>query len=384
MEHAGMKICHIITGLGTGGAQAALHRLVQTLRPPEFQHVVIALGSEGSMSAIVAESAELHHLGMHPGRLLPHEVLRLRRMLRLGHYDVIQSWMYHANLMAAMAGWGGAVRVVWNIRHSVHALALEKRATRWVIGAGARLSRRPARIIFNAAASRAQHVALGYDEARSVVIPNGFDTAAFAPRPAERARVRAELDIAPDALAVGLVARVHPMKDHGNFLRAAKRLTETFPRSVFVMVGEGADVQNRELCALIDGLGLRECVRLCGRRADVAAIDNALDIGASSSAWGEAFPNATAEAMACGVPCVVTAVGDAPAIVDDTGVVVPPRDAAALGDAWARLAALGAEGRRALGLRARRRVIEHYAIDAGARRYADLYGQVTRMSCAAR
>jgi glycosyltransferase involved in cell wall biosynthesis len=379
-----MKICHVITGLGTGGAQAALHRLVQTLRAPDFEHVVIALGAEGSMSASIAESAELHHLGMRAGRLLPHDVWRLRRMLRENRCDVVQSWMYHANLMAAMAGWGDGVPVVWNIRHSLHALAHEKRSTRWVIRAGARLSRRPARIIFNAAVSRAQHVAFGYDGERAVVIPNGFDTRAFAPQPAERARVRAELGIAPDALAIGLVARVHPMKDHANFLRAAKKLSASHPRAVFVLVGEGADAGNPELAALIDGLDLRERVRLCGRRADVAAIDNALDIAASASAWGEAFPNATAEAMACGVPCVVTDVGDAPAIVDDTGVVVPPRDAAALAAAWARLAELDTEARRALGLRARRRVVDQYALDAGARRYADLYRTVTRIPCADR
>ena len=367
-----MKICHVITGLGTGGAQAALYRLVQTLHPPEFEHVVITLGAEDSMSAMFADAAELHHLAMHRGRLLPHEVLRLRRMLRAGHYDVIQSWMYHANLMAAMAGWGEATPVVWNIRHSLHALSYEKRATRWVIRAGARLSRRPVRIIFNAAVSRAQHVAFGYDDARSVVIPNGFDTAEFAPRTAERARVRAELDIPADVLAVGLVARVHPMKDHATFLQAAKRFGEMHPHSVFVLVGEGADAANRELGALIDRLDLRDRVRLCGRRSDIAAIDNALDIAASSSAWGEAFPNATAEAMACGVPCVVTDVGDAPAIVDDTGEVVPPRDPVAL----------GAGARRALGQRARARVIQHYAIDAGARQYANLYQAIAGSSCA--
>lgn len=379
-----MKICHVITGLGTGGAQAALYRLVQTLHAPEFEHVVIALGAEGSMSTMFAKSTELHHLGMHPGRLLPHEVLRLRRLLRSSRYDVIQSWMYHANLMAAMAGWGDAAPVVWNIRHSLHALSHEKRATRWVIRAGARLSRRPARIIFNAGVSRAQHVAFGYDDARSVVIPNGFDTTVFAPCPAKRARVRAELDIPADALAVGLVARVHPMKDHPTFLHAAKRFGEAHPRAVFVLVGEGADGANRELGALIDRLGLRDRVRLCGRRSDIAAIDNALDIAASSSAWGEAFPNATAEAMACGVPCVVTDVGDAPAIVDDTGAVVPASDPVALGDAWAKLAALGAGARRALGQRARARVIQHYAIDAGARRYADLYLAIARPPCATR
>ncbi|MGH8125318.1 MAG: glycosyltransferase, partial [Rhodanobacteraceae bacterium] len=229
MEPTHMKICHVITDLNTGGAQTALYRLVQTLGPPAYRHVVVALGAPGTMSAQLARAAELHHLGMHPGRLLPHEVLRLRRLLRTSDCDVVQSWMYHANLMSAMAGWNGTAPVVWNIRHSLHALANEKRSTRWVIRAGARLSRRPARIIFNAAVSRMQHVAFGYDDARSVVIPNGFDTDAFAPSASERKRLRAELDIAPDVLAIGLVARVHPMKDHANFLKAAKHLTVTCP-----------------------------------------------------------------------------------------------------------------------------------------------------------
>lgn len=379
-----MKICHVITDLNTGGAQTALYRLVQTLGPPAYRHVVVALGAPGTMSAQLAEAAELHHLGMHPGRLLPHEVLRLRRLLRASGCDVVQGWMYHANLMSAMAGWSGATPVVWNIRHSLHALEHEKRTTRWVIRAGARLSRRPVRIIFNATISRTQHVAFGYDEARSVVIPNGFDTDAFAPSAGERARLRTELDIAPDALAIGLVARVHPMKDHANFLQAAKHLAATCPRCVFVMAGEGADAANRELRARIDASGLRDRVRLCGRRADIASLDNALDIACSASAWGEAFPNAIAEAMACGVPCVATDVGDASEIVGDTGVVVPPRDAVALSAAWAKLAALGEEGRSGLGRRARRRVVERYGIGPGARRYAELYRTVARTPCADR
>jgi glycosyltransferase involved in cell wall biosynthesis len=376
-----MKICHVITGLETGGAQTALYRLLQILRPPAFEHVVVALAAKGTMSARMADRAELHHLDMRPGRLLPHEIVRLRRVLRDSRSDVVQGWMYHANLMASMAGWRGSAPIVWNIRHSLHDVREEKRPTRWVIRAGARLSRGPARIIFNAAVSRAQHVAFGYDGDRSVVIPNGFDTRTFAPRPEERARLRDELRIAPDAFAVGLVARVHPMKDHANFLHAAKHLAASCPRAVFVLVGEGADAKNRALGALIDELDLRDRVRLCGRRTDIAAINNALDVAASASAWGEAFPNVVAEAMACGVPCVVTNVGDAPAIVADTGMVVPPRDAEALGAAWANLAALGEEGRRALGRRARRRIVEHYAIDSGARRYADLYRAVTDTPC---
>ncbi len=192
------------------------------------------------------------------------------------------------------------------------------------------------------------------------------------------------MSIAQDALAIGLVARVHPVKDHANFLRAAAQFAAEHTNAVFVLVGDGADQSNPELAGLIDELQLRDKVRLCGRRTDIAAVDNALDI-ASSSSWGEAFPNAIAEAMACGTPCVATDVGDVRDIIGETGVVVPPRDPIALSEGWARLAALGAEGRRELGQRARQRIIDRYSLAANAQAYAELWRSLAARSeaCAA-
>ena len=180
-----------------------------------------------------------------------------------------------------------------------------------------------------------------------------------------------------DALLIGLVARVHPIKDHANFLRAAALFAVTCPQALFVLVGDGADTSNSALGCLIDELQLRERVRLCGRRTDIAAINAALDI-ATSSSWSEAFPNAIGEAMACGVPCVATDVGDVREMIGDTGVVVPPRDAPALAAGWSQLAALDAPARRALGQRARQRVIERYSLKSVSDQYADLYMSLKR------
>jgi len=239
--------------------------------------------------------------------------------------------------------------------------------------------------VYNSAVSRAQHAKFGFHDARGVVIPNGFDTSVFARDPDARSQARGELGIAEEALAIGLVARVHPMKDHANFLRSAARFAAEHAKAVFVLVGDGADQSNPELTGLIDELQLRDKVRLCGRRTDIAAVDNALDIASSSSSWGEAFPNAIAEAMACGTPCVATDVGDVRDIVGEAGVVVPPRDPVALSEGWARLATLGAGGRREMGQRARQRIIDRYSLAANARAYAGLWRSLAARSeaCAA-
>ena len=374
-----LRIVHVITGLNTGGAEMALCRLLESLRPLEFQNSVVVLGPESALSGKVAALAELHHLGMRAGRMTPADLLNLRRVLRRARPDVMQGWMYHANFAATLAAVGLGVPLAWGIRHSLYSLEREKPRTRWVIRASAALSRWPARIVYNSAVSRRQHAEFGFRDSRGCVIPNGFATSAFAPDAAARSRIRAELGIAQDALAIGLVARVHPMKDHAHFLRAAARYRVDNPNVVLVLVGDGTDKGNTQLVELIDEFQLRDNVRLCGRRTDIAAVNNGLDIASSSSSWGEAFPNAIAEAMACGTPCVATGVGDLRDIIDETGIVVPPRDPIALSAGWTKLAALGMEGRRALGTRARQRIIDRFSLAMNAQKYAAIYRGIAHM-----
>ncbi len=369
---AAMRILHIITSLNTGGAETALCRLLEILRPPAFEHVVVALGQQGTLSARVQAVADIHHLGMNAARPRPADFWQLRRIVRSSAPDVVHGWMYHANIAATFGAIGFGIPVLWGIRHSLHDLASEKRSTRLVIKGGVPLSLYPRHILYNSIESARQHEHLGYVASRTRIIANGFDVEAFRPDVAGRLRVRSELELPPDALLIGLVARVHPMKDHANFLRAAAMLTQVCARAYFVLVGDGADACNPELTGLIGELGLQGRVLLCGRRTDIAAIDVALDIACLSSS-SEAFPNAIGEAMACGVPCVATDVGDVAQIIGDTGVVVPARDARALADGLGKLAVLDEAARRVLGLHARQRIVEHYSLASVAAQYADTY-----------
>ncbi|HEX7370763.1 MAG TPA: glycosyltransferase [Rhodanobacteraceae bacterium] len=370
-----LKICHVITGLGAGGAEMALCRLLESLHAPNYEHSVIALGGEAALSARAARSAVVHHLHMRASRAGPGDILRLRRALRHEHADLVHAWMYHAHLLTTLAVWGESAPHLWSIHHSLTDTGTDKPMTRVVMRLNALFSSRPQRILYASHLSARQHEAYGFCKARTAVIPNGYDTDEFAPDPVQRARTRVALALPVDAVVVGMVARVHPTKDHANFLRAARLFLDGHPNACFVLVGDGATESNAELSRLIGAAGIGAHLRLLGRREDIPALNAAFDI-ATLSSRGEAFPNAIAEAMACGVPCVATNVGDVPEIVGDTGEVVPPRDAPALAHGWAKLAALDDAGRRALGLRARQHIIRHYSNGLRAHRYADLYSSL--------
>lgn len=373
-----VRVLHVITGLDTGGAETVLCRLLETLRAPAFEHTVVSLSGEGDLGARVREAgATLTCLDMRPGHPSPWALWRLHRMLRAARPDVIHAWMYHANVAATLAAFGVGIPLLWGIRHSLYRLQREKVGSRIVIRASRVLSGRPARIVYNSSTSEAQHEAFGFKSARSLVIPNGFDVEQFRADSDVRARVRTELSIAAGDLAIGLVARWHAIKDHGNFLRAAALLARLRPEPIFVLVGNGLDVNNADLMAMIKSLDLANRVRLCGRRSDMPAINAALDI-ASSSSWGEAFSNVIGEAMACEVPCVATDVGDAREIIGDTGIVVPPRDPVALCRGWEELARLRESERRAWGKRARERILERYSLASMAAQYAEVYVDVAR------
>jgi glycosyltransferase involved in cell wall biosynthesis len=173
-----------------------------------------------------------------------------------------------------------------------------------------------------------------------------------------------------------MVARYNPQKDHVNFIRAARIYHQTSPQTHFILCGEGLTWENIPITAEIDAAELRSHFHLLGRRDDMPSVFSALNLHVLSSAYGEAFPNVLGEAMACGVPCVATDVGDSSFLIGDTGMVVPPKDPQALADAWDRLLHLSAEERLSLGERARQRVQQLFSIVQIAHRYEDLYDQI--------
>lgn len=367
------RVIFMITGLATGGAEMMLLKLCSRLDRHRFAPSVISLSDKGLVGpSIEALGIPVYTLGMRPSRPSLTGWLRWRKLISTLRPDLVQGWMYHGNLAASLAA--GSSPVVWGIRQSLYGLDKERVLTRWVIRLGAVMSRRyPRAIVYNSRTSAQQHEAFGFDTSRSCTIPNGFDTEVFHPDEYARISVRQELGLSDNIVLIGLIGRYHPMKDHRNFLNAAALLGKEFPDVRFLLAGCGVDADNAALGAMIAESGLGDRVLMLGERKDIPQLNAALDIASSASAWGEGFANVIGEAMSCGVPCVVTDVGDSAWIVGNTGKVVPRRDPVALAAAWKSLILLGRDERQALGILARQRVIENFSLESVVKQYEDLY-----------
>jgi glycosyltransferase involved in cell wall biosynthesis len=371
-----MRVLHVITALGVGGAEHMLLKLLGARALSHCEQHVVAMLPGGAMAAPMRSTGaavrELNFLGGFP---LVGGALGLAQAARRCNPDVVHGWLYHGNLGAALARASLRRRVplVWSIRQSLATLEGENLFARAGIALNRVGSGLPDRLLFNSQASLAHHRDFGFAMARAGYLANGFETGHFVPDARARAHWRAEWGIAADTVVFGLFGRYHPFKDHAGFLQAAARVREARPASRFVLAGTGVDAGNEALMRAVREAGLADHVHLLGERRDVASLLPALDVSVSSSST-EAFSNSVGEAMSCALPCVVTEVGDSASIVGDTGRVVPPRDPAALAAAMVAMHDLGSAGRTALGLRARARIVDEFGMEAVAARYAALYG----------
>ena len=371
-----MKLAIVITGLSGGGAEMMLLKVLERLDRRRFSPHVISLTSRGEIGARIEKlGVPVECLGMRSGHFSPTKFLRLVGRLRKLHPDAVHTWMYHADLLGGLAARLAGIRAVgWAIRHSNFSSSHSKRSTLWVMKACAVLSRRiPRRILCCSQIGNDVHVSAGYDEEKMVVIPNGFDLARFRPDADARVSVRAELGLSEDTPLVGLIARFDPQKDHAGFFEAAARTYRSRPDAHFLLAGTGAAGNNTALRRAIQQAGVVGNTHLLGRREDIPRLMAALDVLVSSSSFGEGFPNVLGEAMACGVPCVVTDVGDSAEIVGETGRVVAPGDMAALAQDIVEVLGLSDKERRALGARARERVQARYRIGSVVRQYEEFY-----------
>jgi len=314
------------------------------------------------------------------GHFVPSQITRLAGWIKATQPDLVQTWMYHANLIGGITTrLACKAPVIWNVQNSDFHPVTTKTTTILTIRACATASWiLPARIISCSHVARTFHERLGHDQHKFVVIPNGVDLDIFHPDPASRNALRNELKLPSTVPLIGMAARYDPQKDHQNFLQAAAILHRIRPDVHFVLCGNDIDPTNITLARMIEANKLRGVVHLLGRRDDMPQVLGAFDIAGLSSAYGEAFPLTLIEAMACGIPCVVTNVGDSAEIVGNTGRIVPPRDPLALAAAWDNLLTLGLEGRAALGIQARKRICELCSINSVVKNYQDLYTSVIK------
>ena len=371
-----MKILHVITALNVGGAETMLAKLVERERAQaNDQPCVVSLMPPGAAGArIRASGIAVHDCGLTGPRTLLPAIARLRALVRRERPDVVMAWMYHAHLAATLATalQGRRIPLVWNVRHSIDDLRQEKPALRTVVRLAALLSRRADMILYNSHAAAHQHERLGFSGRRSLVVPNGFDCDLFRPRPEARTQWVARLGVDPGAIIVGMAARNHPMKDVANLVEAVRQAREAGADIHLLLTGEGMDRPTGRLAALLGHLP-PDRVSLRGHDGALAKLLPGLDLLALPSAWGEAFPNILGEAMACGLPCIATDVGDSGWIVGECGLVVPPRDPVLLAEALLEMVRLGPEGRAKLGHAARERVKRHFSMDSIAGAYAQVY-----------
>ncbi|MEN3294754.1 MAG: hypothetical protein V7642_4007 [Burkholderiales bacterium] len=368
-------ILHVITGLEVGGAEMALYRLILEFRGSQYTHTVIALTSEGGMRPHFVESG-IKLIVLDVRRSPISQILRLYRLVRALRPDIVHTWMYHADFFGGLAARIAGIRnVIWGLR-TTDVDGGCARATALVRRLCASLSRRvPHTIVCVAEAARRSHSLIGYDTARMVVIGNGFDLSVLTSSQFERSQLRAQCGFDADDIVLGTLGRFNLDKDHANFVQAAGQLARRHDRLRFLMVGKDLDRGNTDLMRWIDATGYADRFVLLGERADAAVCLSAMDIFCLSSRT-EAFPNVVGEAMALGLPCVATDVGDVAVLMADTGVLVPKANPDALAQGVAQLLTLGPDYRKQMGERARERIRATYTMACVRQQFEFIYQNV--------
>ena len=374
-----VRLVHIITGLQTGGAEMMLYKLLNEINREKFDCHVISLTSEGVIGPkISALGIPVVAIGMRNGLPDPIGFFKLLRTLKKLKPDIVQTWLYHADLLGGLAAkFAGVQKIVWNIRQSNLDAGLNKWHARLTARCCAILSYwLPNDIICNSQTAIQVHQKVGYKKSLFHLIGNGFDLEKFCidstAKQLAKQSLSKQLNISEKNKLIGLIARFDPQKDHRNFILAASQVLEKLPDTHFILVGSKIDDENKTLMKWIEQGCSKDNFHLLGERDDIPRINAALDVACSAS-LGEGFPNTIGEAMACGVPCVVTDVGDSAYLLGGAGVVVTSANSQELAQAMIELLAKSERHRHKLGKKARQRIEKYFSISTIVAEYEKIY-----------
>ncbi|VAX23745.1 hypothetical protein MNBD_NITROSPINAE02-1788 [hydrothermal vent metagenome] len=262
---------------------------------------------------------------------------RLVRETRKENPEIFHSYLSTQNVIAViLKPFLGDAKIVWGIRSAFMDLSRYDLLFRFSFRLEKYLSPLADLIITNSRSGRKMMIENGYHGENLITIPNGIDTKSFYPGREAGLALRKKWGADKNSKIIGVVGRIDPMKDHATFIQAAAMLVAKMDNVRFIFAGSGATEYVAKMRSLAEEMKLSRHLVWAGDMEDMRAVYNALDINVLSS-YGEGFSNALGEAMACGVPCVVTDVGDLAWIVGDTGIVVAPKNPTMLSSAILRM-----------------------------------------------
>ena len=374
-----MRITHLITGLGMGGAEMVLYKLIKGTQGNGFSHAVIALTENGPVGRRIASlGVPIKVMVLGKNILGFSRLFKLRKILRGLDSDLVQTWLYHADLAGIVFA---KLPVIWNIQNG----KLDPQKSAWTTRLVQRFciprSSKPAAIIYCTNSAKKDHEAIGYRNSCSVVIENGTDTERFHPDAEAKIHFRSEWKIREFVKLVGHVGRYDPQKDYPTMMQAFGKVARKCPNVEFVLCGEGLTKENEALAILIEKNSIAGRVHLLGLRTDVEHILPAFDLFVLTSAYGEGFPNVLGEAMACGVPCVSSDVGDAVRIIGQANQIFSIGDGNACAQAILCVLEKPMEDRNLLAKQSRQQIIDHFSLTKTLQKYQDLYHDVSSSAC---
>lgn len=341
-----------------------IRRLRDRIRP--FVYCLDAVGPLGER--LIGEGVPVEGLGRRPGLDLG-LVRRLRRALLRDRPAVLHAHQYTPFFYTALAvPFTGRPRVLFTEhgRHYPDVVSPRRRTVNRLL-----LSRRADHLtaVCGFSANSLAKVD-GFTRRPVEIVPNGIDVARYAPA-ADRRAAREGVGLHPDRRHVLTIARFHPVKDHATLIAAFARVARDVPDVDLVLAGDGQERASIEASAA--SLGLSDRIRLLGVRQDVPDLLRAADLFALTS-LSEAASLTLLEAMASGLPVVVTAVGGNPEIVraEVDGLLVPRGDAEAAAGAMIRLLRDPALA-SAMGRSAAARVRAEFDLEKTVARYGELY-----------
>jgi glycosyltransferase involved in cell wall biosynthesis len=373
-----MKIVHIIIGLNIGGAELMLKRVIESHSEySDIQHTVISLTNHGPVGRQLVDSGfSVYSLGISSFLNIPSRFIKLRKLLIQLQPDIVQTWMYHADLLGSLAAWSsGFSRILWNVRSTdilkggSKATIVIRKICAWLSGF------LPLAIVCAANASRIEHEAVGYTSGKMLVIPNGFELNKSATSGNTHTSIRDEFGIDKTCKVILSVGRYSEVKDHKNFIKAAGLISMLLEDVKFLLVGRDLTEDNKEIVSMIKFSGITDSVFLLGEREDISKCMRESDVFCMHSKT-EGFPNVLGEAMATGLPCVATDVGDAAYLLGNPEWVVPPSSPEVMAEKLYQLLSLSTHERKDLGLSLTLRIKKKFTMKQTSQRYLDLYKSV--------